>query len=232
MMVDGLSNLLNPDVSSPPKLARNSLGAQTVKVLRDLIVGGSISPGTKLVEQELASLLGVSRAPVRDALLELEKEGLVTTKSGGRYVIKLTRQDVRELYQVRLVLARLAVELAASNRTPEDCAQLSQALEGMREAVAQHDRGKHVEADIEMHRLIWRQANNQHLERMLGSIIGPVSMFVANNADVYDWNETLALHEDMVKCINAGDVGAAVKSIERHLDNALQRSLKVFHDGR
>lgn len=213
-----------------PRLARSFLKDQTTEVLRDYIVSGRILPGTKLVERELGAQLGVSRAPVRDALTELEKEGLVVTKGNGRFVIKLTKQDVRELYQVRLVLEQLAVALAAQNNTPENCARLDQALAEMREAVTKHDRSRHIEADVVMHWLVWRQANNQHLLRMLTSMIGPVFMFVANNADAYDWEETLALHEDMVVCINAGNVSAAVESMERHLDNALHRSLEVFQD--
>lgn len=213
-----------------PRLERNFLKDQTTELLRDHIVSGRIPPGTKLVERELGARLGVSRAPVRDALIELEQEGLVVTRSGGRYVIKLTSQDVRELYQVRLALERLAVALAAQNTTPENCARLNQSLDDMRQAITKHDRSQHIEADVVMHWLVWQQANNQHLLRMLSSMIGPVFMFVANNASAYDWEETLALHEDMVTCINAGSIPAAVESIERHLDNALHRSLKVFQD--
>lgn len=213
-----------------PRLARSFLKDQTTEILRDYIVSGRIPPGTKLVERELGTQLGVSRAPVRDALTELEKEGLVVTKANGRFVIKLSKRDVRELYQVRLVLEQLAVALAAQNNTPENCVRLNQALQEMREAVTKHDRSKHIEADVAMHWLVWQQANNQHLLQMLSSMIGPVFMFVANNASAYDWEETLALHEDMVACINTGDISAAVESIERHLDNALHRSLKVFQD--
>ena len=229
MQSNGPFSFLSTD-DKQPRLARNFLKDQTTEVLRDYIVSGRITPGTKLVERELGAQLGVSRAPVRDALTELEKEGLVVTKANGRFVIKLTKQDVRELYQVRLVLEQLAVELAARNNTPENCTRLTQALQEMREAVTKHDRARHIEADVVMHWLVWRQANNQHLLRMLSSMIGPVFMFVANNASAYDWEETLALHEDLVTCINAGNIPAAVESIERHLDNALHRSLQVFRD--
>ena len=230
MQNSGLLSILDSNGGQQPRLARALLKDQTTDLLREYIVSGRIPPGTRLVEREVGALLGVSRAPVRDALLELEKEGLVVTKPDGRFVIKLTRQDVRELYQVRLVLEGLAVKLAAQNTCSENRAQLDQALQDMTEAVAKHDRSKHVEADVEMHLLVWEQAGNGHLLRMLSSMIGPVFMFVANNADAYNWQDTLGLHEDMVTCINAGDVDAAVASIERHLDNALHRSLQVFQD--
>jgi DNA-binding GntR family transcriptional regulator len=229
MHSSGPFSLLDAD-EEQPRLARNFLKDQTTDVLRDHIVSGRILPGTKLVEREVASQLGVSRAPVREALTELEKEGLIVSRAGGRHVITLTQEDVRELYQVRFVLERLAVELAVRNNTPENCARLDQALQEMRDAVARHDRAKHVEADVEMHWLVWRQAGNRHLLRMLSSMIGPVFMFVANNASAFNWEDTLALHEEMVHSINAGDADAAVAGINRHLSNALERSLNVFVD--
>jgi DNA-binding GntR family transcriptional regulator len=223
-----LVTLLDEHLENHPTLARKSLKDQAIELLRDYIVGGSIPPGTKLVEREVADLLGISRAPVRDALMELEKEGLVVSKPSGRYVIKLTERDVRELYKVRLVLERLAAELAAQNTCPENRAALTAKLEAMRAAVAQGDRPKHVAADVEMHWLVWKQADNEHLLRMLDSMIGPVFMFVSNNADEFDWQETLHLHEDLTASVNSGDSVAAGRSIERHLDNALQRSLKIL----
>jgi DNA-binding GntR family transcriptional regulator len=229
MQSSGPFSFLNAD-DEQPRLARNLLKDQTTEVLRDHIVSGHIPPGTKLVEREVATQLGVSRAPVREALAELEKEGLIVSRPSGRHVIQLTQQDVRELYEVRFVLEKLAVELAVRNNTLENCARLNQALEEMRKAVAEHDRNKHVDADVEMHWLVWRQAGNQHLLRMLSSMIGPVFMFVANNASAFNWEDTLALHEEMVQSINAGDRNAAVAGIERHLNNALQRSLDVFKD--
>ena len=226
-----LSYLLHPEADRRPKLERALLKDQAIELLRDHIVSGRFPPGTKLVEREVAELLGVSRAPARDALRELESEGLVVSKSTGRHVIKITRQDVRELYQVRLVLEKLAVELATQNRSPERDAALTQALEGMRAAVAQHDRSRHVSADVAMHVLVWKQADNRHLLNMLRSIIGPVLVFVASNADTFNWQETLALHEDMAASVIAGQTEAAVQSIEHHLENAVQRSLHVFQNG-
>ena len=232
MEENSLLLLLDDVLDDQPKVDRRSLREQAIELLREYIVSGRIPPGTKLVEREVADLMGISRAPVRDALRELESEGLVVTRSGGRYVIKLTQQDVRELYQVRLVLERLAVELAAQHRSPERDAALNVRLEAMRAAVVQRDRSKHIAADVEMHWLVWRQANNRYLLRMLSSMIGPIFMFVANNAGAFDWHETLALHEEMAASVIACDAQLAAQSIERHLDNALQRSLKVFQNPR
>lgn len=221
-----LSQILKTDRNN--SFERITLREQTIELLREYITSGRIPPGTRLIEREIADLLGVSRVPVRDALIELGKEGLVVAGSGGRQVIRLTERDIRELYQVRLVLEKLAVELAALNTCPENQAALTTELEAMREAISKHDRSRHVKADVQMHRLIWQQADNEHLLRMLGSMVGPIFMFVHHNAEAFDWNETLALHEELVRCVSEGGVPAAITSIERHLDNALSRSLKAL----
>lgn len=210
------------------KLERSLLKDQATELLRDCIISGQIPPDTKLVEREVAELLGTSRAPARDALIELEKEGLIVTKSNGRHVIELSERDIRELYQVRLALEKLAVELAIQNASPENRTALLTKLQEMKEAVARNDYSAFTMNDVEMHRLIWVQANNRHLLKALNSMVGPIFMFVARHAKCCDWNETLELHEDLVTCVNSGDVRMVLKSIERHLDNALHRSLRVF----
>jgi DNA-binding GntR family transcriptional regulator len=170
----------------------------------------------------------VSRAPVRDALMELEREGLVERRLGRRYVIELTARDVRELYQVRGALETMSARLAARNACPENREALSSMLEAMRTAVAQQDRAAHVRTDVEMHWLIWRQADNRHLLKMLGSMVGPVFMFVANNADAFNWRETLALHEELTARVNAGDEDAAAGSMQHHIETAASRSLRLL----
>lgn len=210
------------------KLLRVSLKDQAADILRDQIISGDIPPGSKLVEREVAELLGISRAPARDALMQLEKEGLVVSKLDARYVIELTERDIRELHAIRLVLERLAVDLAAQNTNARNRAAQNAMLNNMEEAIAKRDQGAFARADVEGHTLVWEQAGNLHLKNTLHSMIGPIFMFMANSAEYYDWNETLELHRDLVNCINAGDREAAQASIERHLQNSCERSVGVL----
>lgn len=210
------------------KLLRVSLKDQAADVLRDQIISGEILPGSKLVEREVAELLGISRAPARDALMQLEKEGLVVSKLDARYVIELTERDIRELHAIRLVLERLAVDLAAQNTNARNRAAQNAMLKKMEDSIANRDAGAFARADVEGHTLVWEQAGNLHLKNTLHSMIGPIFMFMANSAEYYDWNETLELHRDLVKCINAGDREAAQASIERHLQNSCERSVGVL----
>jgi GntR family transcriptional regulator of gluconate operon len=168
--------------------------------------------------------------PVHDALIQLEKEGLVVSKPDARYVIELTERDIRELYRVRLALEKVAVELAAQNTSPANRLALCSKLEEMKKGVGDQDYRIYTQSDVDMHSLIWHQSDNRHLESILQTMIGPIFMFVAYNAERFDWNETLQLHTNLVSCISAGDAIAAVESITLHLDIALNRSLKIFQN--
>ena len=210
------------------KLQRLTLKDQAADLLRDQIISGQIQTGTKLVEREVAELLEISRAPARDALMQLEKEGLIVSKSDARYVIKLTERDIRELHAVRLVLERLAVELATRNTSPRNRSAQLAALKLMEDAIATKNHTAFARADAEGHTLIWEQAGNIHLKNTLHSMIGPIFMFMANSAEFYDWEETYELHRDLVECINSGDCAAAQVSIDRHLQNSCKRAVGVF----
>lgn len=211
------------------KLDRNSLKDQTADILRDLIVNGRIAPGSKITERDVADLLGISRMPARDALMELEAQGLIASKPGGRYVIQLTEQDVRNLYKVRRVLERLAVQEAIQNTTPEKHTALCNKLREMQNAVENNDVVSYTRSDLEIHELIWQQADNPHLLRMLHSIIGPIFMFITNQTGFAEnWQETLELHADLVQAICSGEVDSALKIMDAHMETSLNLSLQVI----
>lgn len=224
-----LAKFLNHPGREPLRIDRNSLKTQSTDLLRSQIISGRIPQGTRLVEQELADLLGISRMPARDALVNLEHEGLVVSKPHGRYVIQLDKRDVEQLFQVRLVLERLAVAQAAQQRSPAADAALQVNLQEMRKAVAQNDQDAYAQSDLEAHQIIWQQANNPYLLKMLNSIIGPIFMFIASHTEFQmNWHETLQLHEELADALIAGDSTQAMQSIEVQLQQSLQLSLRVF----
>jgi DNA-binding GntR family transcriptional regulator len=227
----------NPIISPSPEekqfvLERNLLVDRITGLLWDHIVHGRIRPGTRLVERQLADELGISRVPVREALIQLEKEGLIVSRPNGRYVIELGEEEINKLYAVRRVLERLAVELATQNTSPEHANALENKLQEMREAVAQQDLSAFSRNDFEIHRLIWLQANNPYLLDVLRTLTGPIYMFIADNATHFAWGGILELHENLINCINSGDVRAALEAIHVHMDDGLRRSSQVFRNGK
>lgn len=214
-----------------PKLRpQNSLKDQVTELLRNQLISGKVAPATKLVEREVAEWLGVSRAPVREALLELEKEGLIESRTNGRYVIELSIKDVEDLYRVRLALETLAVDLATRNMNESNAAELSEALSKMQTAAAENDRDGFHQGDIELHRLIWKQADNPHLEKVIHSILGPIFIFIANPVKRYNLMDTHRYHEELVEGMSKGDVELARQSIARHMKDSLKKRLTQFDD--
>jgi DNA-binding GntR family transcriptional regulator len=228
-MAENGSSLLLPTREEKLYLQeRNLVPDRVTQLLWDRILEGRIRAGTRLVERQLAKQLGISRVPVRESLIQLEKDGLIVSRSDGRYVIELSEQDIGKLYQVRRVLEGLAAELAAQNTSPERADALRNKLQGIREAVAREDRIAYVRNDIELHRLIWRHANNPYLIELLRTLTGPIFMFVADNANTIAWEVAFDLHENLIGSINAGDEVQAREDIERHMDEGVSRAYEVF----
>lgn len=209
-------------------LEPKALSDRVSDLVRDSIVTGRLRPGTRLVEQKLAEGLSVSRVPVREALIRLEREGLIVSRPNGKYVAELREQDFPKLYAVRSALERLAVELATMTTSPERASALRRRMEEMKEAGARQDAGSYIKNDFELHQLIWLQADNRYLLDTLRTLTGPIYMFIADNAALFGWEETLELHEDLVDSINSGDTVRALASFERHMQDALARASRVF----
>ncbi len=212
---------------SHQKLDRSTLSNQAADLLRDAIIRGRIPPGTKIVERKVATMLNISRAPARDALMMLEKEGLVISRPDARYVIELTERDVNEMHQVRMALEILAIDLATKNINDDYQKMQLETLKLMEDAAENKDREAFSRADLEGHSLIWRQSQNLNLEKTLKTMIGPIFMFMATATEYYDWHVTLELHQDMVRCINSGDSEAAKESMFRHMENSRHRAIGI-----
>jgi DNA-binding GntR family transcriptional regulator len=212
------------------KLDRNLLKDRAAELLRDYISTGRIPEGTKLTEREVSRLLGISRMPAHEALTILEAEGLVISRSDGRYVIELTEKDVRDIHALRCVLERLAVELAAANTSPANRAALHASLHQLQEAVASGDPGACTKCDMALHRTIWQQADNAHLLRVLDSVLGAIFV-LADRVKVYgkeDLTRMLGGHRKLVALICAGDGAGAGQTLEEHLQSSLTESLRTF----
>ena len=137
-----------------------TLTSSVAESLRSAIFGRMLRPGERIPEARFANKLGVSRAPVRDALALLLQEGLVHRDQRGATVTRLTRADVDEISQLRLALERLAVSLAIRNATDEQLALLSENIRRTRRATVVGEAG---ELDLTFHELLVRTAGNQRL---------------------------------------------------------------------
>lgn len=209
-------------------LQRLSLKDQAVATLRAYIISGEIAPGTQLVERDIAELLDISRGPTREALLDLENQGLVANTRNRRHVIEPSEDELSNMFEVRTPLERRAAERAAENTNPTNAAALVARLSLMEDAVAERDRSAFVVADLSLHQEIWRQSGNEYLEKVLNAMSGPIFMAIVNGSfQGFDWNQTIELHRNLVESINSGDVTEAGGVATSNMEDATERNRKV-----
>ncbi len=205
---------------------RKTLKTQLVELLREAIVTGLLPPDSRLIERELSERLGVSRLPVRDALNQLEGEGLVVNTDTGRQVIDLDEGTVRELYDLRLALEALAVRLATERIGPEETASLNAQLAEMRDALERGDLVAYGCHDLELHALIWRYAGNRFVERDMAALGRMVALLAMRGAGPH----VLAIHEELVSRMAVGDSAGAVQTIERHMAHSVEACVRVLQE--
>ena len=136
--------------------------------LRMLIMTGQIKPGTRMMEIELADSMGVSRTPVREAIRQLEKDGLVTIEPRkGAYASEISPEDMEAMLVVREPLEGLATYLATQTMTDEELADIKQVNDEYESALKSGDKEKMIQADTHFHNLITQASHNRYLISIL-----------------------------------------------------------------
>lgn len=142
--------------------------SQVVETLRNAITSGRFAPGQRLVEKDLCELLGVSRPSIREALRELESEGLITTiPNRGPLVSMLTARDAASIYEVRGVLEALAAKLFAEKAAPEQVAALGESVERLEVAYAGGDVERILRAKKDFYDVLLAGSQNVIIPSML-----------------------------------------------------------------
>lgn len=198
--------------------ARSDFVDATYRVLVDAITDGSLSPGERITQEEIAEQLGVSRSPVLQALRLLKKDGFIEDAPGrGVQVAQLDIQWVANLYQVRGALDGLAARLAAEQR-----GLIEQALIDQGRAVSRSDDLKaSIEADMAFHMAIYSASGNPLIEESaqrhwmhLRRVMGAVHRFSQHRCTL--WDE----HQAIADAIAQGDAERAVMLSDLHIKRA------------
>lgn len=156
-----------------------SLSEKIASNLRDLILHGQLRPGERVVEIQVARELEVSQASVREALLALEREGLVTRVSNrGTFVTKLSIEDIRRMFRLRGLLEGLAIELASEMMEPAHIDVLRQLIKEMESEGLEGDFPRFQAAVWNFHTTMWRFSGDPVLERVLHGIARPLFSYV------------------------------------------------------
>lgn len=212
------------------ELDRTNLADEIATNLRELIISGELTPGTRIIEAEVASQLGVSRGPLREALRILETEGLLESIPGrGSFVIQTSKRDIQELYSLRCILEEEAMRLAIDNGTKDDFDRLQKTVESMLKAAEEQRQREVREFDYQFHSQIWEIADHILLRNVLESITIQVRMYLAVQTQLYeDLPDGVFDHQLILQALRNREKDTAVQLLKDHLELAAQVVLDYF----
>jgi DNA-binding GntR family transcriptional regulator len=224
--------------SSPTIHRGKSLYEQVYQALRSAILKGQLAPGDRLVETQLAEWLQVSRTPLREALRQLQQEGLATADvSGGLRVTTITATDAAELYDCRQALESLAVAGACANATVEQFQRIEACIL-QAEAIKPEANGRRIaeelvspqqllDVDYQFHHLIAESSGNRRLVSLLDGLFDAMALLriqtLKQNPDVLDIRLE---HRQIYQALLTRNADLATEAIKTHLSASKARVIQ------
>lgn len=209
---------LNNVLSLP---VNRGLGVDIAERLRSAILNGYFGPGERLPEEQLAKTMGVSRGPVREALSTLEREGLIVIRRNrGAFVAQLSREDLDEVYTLRVAIERLAVERCVANATDEDITELQGVVDRISELM---ERGiteqESAELDLQFHDIMYRSGGHRRLYDTWATLRPQIHVLLLNRNVAHEDFRDLVVpsHQAIIDAVVSRDVDRAVAITMAHL---------------
>lgn len=208
--------------SAPPP----SLREYAYQQIRQRILLAEAAPGEPLAADRLAQELGISRTPVREALQELAKEGLVElVPHKGAFAARFSRRDVEEIFQIRAALEPLAAETAAANIPQEELETLQAYLEETRKKLKMGDTAAHFDFDARLHDTVLRYAPNRRLASHVALLKDQLQLIwlVAAGLGRDHIHRSDEEHDQILTALARRDGPTARKAMAHHLTRAGRR---------
>ena len=207
-------------------LTKTSLREQALDRLRNAVTSGELHPGTRLIETELSTALGISRGTLREALRQLQQEGLVEAGERGRLTVRtLTDAEILDMFAVRAALEGLAAFIVSGR--PDRAAlvaQLQTALDALEAASGSINHM--VEVDLALHRLLCELTGNPTLVRTWEALAGSIRMSIMfAGTDKAVTNMSVPRHQQVIDAIATGDPDLARAAVDQHMREAAENLL-------
>lgn len=203
-----------------------SLGSDALTKIREALLEGTLAPGQRVLEADLAERFSMSRTPVREAIHVLRAKGLVSHKDGFLVVTRLDRRLLDEIYAMRETLEGMSARLAATNAKPQDVEDLQILISGEGKAAGAQQR---TQINVKFHGLLAALADNRYLSRALEdlsetlTLLGPTTL-----ADDARFADARSEHAAIVAAIAAGDAELAEAKMRAHVRAAWQARRKML----
>ncbi|MGB7243424.1 MAG: GntR family transcriptional regulator [Sulfitobacter sp.] len=207
-----------------------TLRAQVARQIIDMVTGGRFEPGQKLTETSLATELGVSRAPLREAIRELIDKGILVSRPyKGLYVRAIDRKDLEELYSMRTALEKFAFTLAWPNRDTSAIDDLKARYQRLTSIQETGDQARTIEFEIDFHSWVYDHADHDLLRRHWTRLATLVRIYMAAHHNLHgshgEFKEMSMRYKDLAIGDSLADVHA---HIDEHMKQGLDAVLKAI----
>ena len=198
-----------------------SLRGRIYTEIRDKIITGEYKAGDNLVELKLAEEFGVSRTPIREALLQLEQEGLVSYEPNrGVVVLGISNQDIQDIYVIRRLIEGVAAYWAASRATPEELESIAEVVDLIEFYTGKEDVEQVTALDTRLHSLILEASKSRPLKQALGSFMHYIQRARTKSLKVPGRpEESLKEHKAILAALLARDPEKAQEAMNQHVAN-------------
>lgn len=210
------------------RVEARTLKANVTDILRQLIIEGTLAPGTEFNQAQIAEQLGVSRGPIREALGRLAAEGLVTVRPRrGAVVSALTHEEFLQAYQVRESLETLAIRLAVPNLTDEDVDDIDAIVDRQAEALERDDIDGFFVLNSSFHQLFVDVSRNTTLQDMYRQLIAHMGRYQMRSVALRGTvRRSVAEHRAIARACRARDAERAERLLRNHI-RVPQRTLEA-----
>jgi len=200
------------------------------ETLREAIINGTLKPGERMMEIQLAEQLGVSRTPVREAIRKLELEGFVVMiPRKGAYVAGISLKDIADVFEVRAAMEALAAGLAAERITAEELEEMERLLVRIGEHIEANRLEEVVEMDTLFHEALYKASRNLKLEQILQNLREQIQRFRSTSlAFPGRMKEALEEHKKIVEAISDRNTALAQQLAQEHIENAENSMLEAL----
>ncbi len=209
------------------------------QTLRERIIAGDLAPGEALVEAHLATELGISRSPIREALRQLGQDGLVVTlPNSATTVTAMDEFDIDQIFELRDIVESCLIAHAAVSRTDQELADCRALLDQMPRIAELADIRSYADLDTRFHSSLWHMAKRPILTETLLPIADQARRYLNLSSRAFhsESSETLEAsygeHLRIFQAIRDGDVTEAVAATRIHMHSSRKRILQSLHDAR
>lgn len=192
------------------------------RVLREAILDGSLQPGAQLREAHIASDMGISRAPLREALTKLEEEGLIVKiPFRGAFVTEVSAEMIAEIASLRFLVEPYAAELSAETLRGPAKSQFTKTVQALHRATHKQDIAASIDAHLQFHRLFYEHSGHALLMDLWNGWESKLRLFLGADHRSYSNLDEIALaHERLAEMVMAGDIDEFRRELAHHVHSA------------